>query len=459
MRITNKMVTSQYKRNLNQALTRKNYYENRATNLRKFNSAADDTVGASKAYSARRAYLRNLDYSSNTKDLENRMLTAESSISNLNKITQEIGSSDILQAITGSMSKDERVIISTKIRKLQDAMVAELNTKYADQFLFGGKDYDTPPFSIGQKGALLYKGVNVDTGLHEGFDGTSANTVLGGADVMFGKENGDLLNGYTLNVIDSAGYPATVSDTVNKDTKVINLYIAKDPATGGPIEADIKSQLQTLANGGDLPAHPDGTLFDSTKITFQKPPVAFGTCEIVGGENPIAAGTQFNLHDMANETNYLDIGLGLSFNGSTLDGQSVFDASLTGLSFIGYGVDQNGNPQNMHSILSKMCTELEKDDVDFDFDTNFKPLMDNFQKQQQSLLTGWTNFGTKSNLITYTKERIADMDHNLNVKMKEIESVNLEDAVLDFKMAELTYMSALQMGTKLIMPTFLDYMS
>lgn len=445
MRITNTIITSQYKRNLNQSLNRLNYFNQRATTYRKFDSASEDPIGASKAYSLRKSYNSNTDYLTNLKDIDNMMLTAESAMTNLNKIAQEVGSSDIMQAINGTMSKEDRAIVATKLRKMQEAMVSEMNAKYGDQFLFSGNDIGSPPFTIGQDGSLLYKGVDVTTGEHAGFEGKSAQTLFNGANIDLGKKNGDALNGYTLNVISKT---ASETDSIDNNLKVINIYL--DPADLNSTK--LQDSLNTLLDGKTI----NGTTIQGDQISVSGTPSRFGSSEITSGENPIAKGTIFNLDDIANEKKFIDIGLGLSMdNNNGLNEQSVFDASLPGISFLGYGKNPDGTPNNMYVLLGQVADGLESGTYDYD---KLSPMINNFAKQTQNLLGKITEFGSKSNFLDYTLNRLEDTEYNLNVKIKNVEYVEPQDAIMDFKMQEYAYMAALQMGTKLIQPTFLDYM-
>lgn len=436
MRITNTMITSQYKRNLNSSLSSLNYYNLRATNYRKFNTAAEDPVGATKAYSARRAYRHNEDYTSNLKTADNMLVTAQSSMLSLNSIIQEADSSDILQAINGTMEASDREIIAAKLRKMQESIISTMNTKYADSYLFGGANTSEPPFTVSDSGRLLYRGIDVTTGEHNGFDGVGANTVFNGASIDFGKENGSQLNGYTLNISQGTGV-----NTIDNDTKVINLQI------DGDITADaIQSALRDTLTG---------VVSDADKITVSGIPLRFGTSEVVGGQDPIAKGTIFSLDDLAKETNFIDIGLGLSFQEDKLNTQSVFDTSMPGISFLGFGTDANDNPKNLYTLLGAIADGLSEPRLDMD---KVQPFINGFKDSYQNLLTRITEFGAKSNFLEYTETRLSDTDLNLTQKMKDIEMVEPSEAIMDFKMQEFSYMAALQMGTKIIQPTFLDYM-
>lgn len=587
MRVTGGMITSQYTRNLNKSLGELNYYSNRATNFRKFDRSAQDPVAAAKAYGLRASYAANENFTDNIADVENFTLTGQSALMRINSIIQEAGSSDIIQAINGTLAPEDRNAIAAKLRKMQESVLASANTKYGDKYVFGGNSFSETPFSLDADGNMLYKGVNVTTGYHNGAPAEGAITNLRGTQIDFGDVNGALLNGYTLNFKQET-VPAT-NHTIDNTSKIIDVYLPanatkqdalnalqylNDPSititppppaantlagvdfsaitikgdaaamltpavmgtteisggvnaipkgfpdaaatagkvTSGGAEVDFgvgntnmfngyklniktqtapatpneidptnkevniylpagatKGDLQTALQGLNAPAAPpppDADPFagvDFTAITVggvATDPVTLdgpaGT--ILGGAAAVTGGgPQYDLDAMSKEKMYLDLGLGLSLNADgTVNEQSVFDSAMPGLSFLGFGVDANGNPQNLHALLGKIADGLTA--TPYDYDNTLKPLIDNFNTQKNGLLTRLTESGAKSNFITYAKDRAADTELNLMQKMKDTEMVEPTEAIMDMKMQEQAYLAALQIGSKIISPTFLDFM-
>ncbi|WMJ24258.1 flagellar hook-associated protein FlgL [Paludicola sp. MB14-C6] len=434
MRVTTGMITAQYSRNLNRSLSKLNYLNNRATTLRKFNRASEDPVAAAKAYSLRRSFTDNDDYVKNLEDTENMMLTAESSMMGLNSIAQEVSSGDMLQAVNGTMSKEDREIIATKLIKMQDAMLSTMNTKYGDRYLFGGSTMTKPPFTVAADGSLLYKGVDVTTGLHQGTPGVGGSASVGGALIDFGAANESKFNDYSISIVNG-----TTPNAIDTAAKTITINVSTVPT-----KQDLQTVLQGLTGSTDVTVKGDLTQT-----------VGIGTAQVSGGENKITAGTSVDLKELMNEKMYVDIGLGLDYNANGLNEQSVFDSSLPGINFLGCGVDKNGKPQNMYVLLGQIATELEKPTLDTGATDS---LIKGFNNQKQVLLTQITQFGSKTNFLKYADTRLDDTSLNLNKKILDNEFVEPAEAIMDFKMQEFAYMSALQMGTKIIQPTFLDFM-
>ena len=79
--------------------------------------------------------------------------------------------------------------------------------------------------------------------------------------------------------------------------------------------------------------------------------------------------------------------------------------------------------------------------------------------ETRGLTGGWIQFGTKSNYLDSTKTRLSDMNSNLTERIDSIEYVDSAEAILDYQMQKYTYQAALQMGTQILQPTFLDFIN
>ncbi len=437
MRITNGMMTGKYSRNLNSALTNLDYYNNRATTLRKFDKVSEDPVAASKAFRLRRSYYENDYYQESTSNAENQLLTAETAMRSINTYVQEISSGDILQSITGTSGKDERAIVAAKIRKTMEAIVGNVNTQYGDKYVFGGSDTSNPPLAISKDGTLTYRGVDVNTGKLVNEDG--AITSAGGFKVSFGEDNGQSFNGYKINIVDDAASPVPAGEAaIDQATKTITVNM---PA--GSTGADLQNALQN-ANAG-------GLAVDLSKITVS----GDLTKEVKTGQSAEITDT-IDLKSLANEKVFVDLGMGLDVNATgDVNAQSAFNIALPALDFLGYGYDDNGNPKNIYNLLDSIATELENDNFSLDKVNELSSLLN---KQETNLLSNITEVGVRTNFLVNTKTRLEDSSYNLSVQINETEYLDFDEAIMDYKLQEYIYQAALSMGSKVIQPSFLDYM-
>lgn len=447
MRITMKMITNQYKRSLNTSLNQLNAANNKATTYRSFDKTSDDPFAAAKAYRLRRESSENDTYQSNLSDVDSQLLTAQSAMMSVNSIVSQASSGDCIQAINGTMSADDRKIVAQKLRALQQAILSPANTKFGDKYLFGGSGPTEAPFSVGTNGNLLYRGIDVNTGEIDAGYTSSYN----GAQITFGKDTGSTFSGYTVRVAD----PSNTDPVVDSSSKIITVKMDLSTAkTNSDLEAALKGITGADAAGLDF-SHV------SVAGDLNRPVSYYNAADPVPMESTQATNTigLSGLESLSKEQSLVDLGLGLkmSADGKTVDSQSVFDSAIPGISFMGYGTVQGSNvSNNLYTLLGQIAGQLES--VNYTFDS-VKPYLDNFSKQGQNLLAKITESGTKSNFLSTTKTNLEAMGDAITDKDQDVEFVDPADAIMDYYMQQFSYNAALQMGTKIISKTFLDFMS
>lgn len=439
MRITTSMIAKQYQKSLNSSLSALNYYNNRATTYRKFDKVSEDPVAAMQAFSLRREYTQNSDYQTNLSSTQNLYSTAESSMMSINSMVQEVASTDCIKSVNSTSGADERSIIATKLRKMQEAIVSTLNTKFADSYLFAGTLSSSSPFSVGSNGELLYRGADVTTGELVNEDGAIVH--FQNSKISFGADNQSLLNGYSLEV--SLATPPSGSPLVIDDTnKKIVLNLDEDATLSDLKDTLIAAGTQTV----------NGNAVDFSKVT-----VDGDLTTALNSSTSQTISNTVDLEALANEKTYVDIGLGLQFDSSgKIVNQSAFNTALPGISFLGYGENEDGVPNNIYTLIGKIADELESSDYSYE---DLQPYIENLEQQQENLMTSVTTIGVQTNFLDSTQTRLKDSELNLDEKISDVEYLDPAEAIMDFKMQEYSYRAALQIGTKILQPTFLDFMS
>jgi flagellar hook-associated protein 3 FlgL len=361
MRVTNKMLTSRYTRDLNKSLSNLNTQSQKVDTGRKFFKGSEDPIGAVKAYRLRREYLKNEDYLTNIQEADSIFTSAESNLMGINKNLNSVYLS-YLKGINGDKGMEERQIISAELQKVQDSMLTTLNAEFNDKYLFSGASMEQPPFTVkpnaSGKNELYYKGVNV-----------------------------------------------SIADN--------------DPAAG------------TVANEA-----------------YDK------------------------LVELSKENMYIDIGLSLQVENGKVDPNSVFDLAIPGIKFMNFGKSLSDPsdptsdkiPNNIYDLITDIREELNKDGTgpgpnnEYSFN-RIMPLIQNFEIQKNSTLKEITHMGAKANYLDFIKTRTDDNNINLSKKINDTEFIDPAEAIMDWKMMQYSYTASLQMGTKLIQPSFIDFMS
>lgn len=163
------------------------------------------------------------------------------------------------------------------------------------------------------------------------------------------------------------------------------------------------------------------------------------------------------LEELSKETNYVDLGFGLSLDGNgAVDPASAFNTSLPGIKMVGYGQDADGNPKNMILLAGEISKVLREDDFDRD---QYKKLLDSFEGRRNDVLEQVTILGTQTEFLTTTKTRLENSEISLAKQLDSVVNVDMAGAIMDFSWAQYAYNAALKVGTQILSPSFIDFMS
>lgn len=162
MRITNKMITSKYIRSLNTLSTDLDKLNTQISSGRAFSKSSENTSAAIKAFQIRRDLSKTEGYQANIQHAQSSLTNTESALTHMQSLLQE-AKDKILIGNTGTSSEDERKIVATELRSIQNQLLQALNSKAADVYYFGGTNTDNPPFTLDAvTGNLAYNGYPLD---------------------------------------------------------------------------------------------------------------------------------------------------------------------------------------------------------------------------------------------------------------------------------------------------------
>jgi flagellar hook-associated protein 3 FlgL len=164
-------------------------------------------------------------------------------------------------------------------------------------------------------------------------------------------------------------------------------------------------------------------------------------------------GVNVDTGTFAAEHRYVDIGLGLSISGGVVNPQSAMDTAYSGADLLGSGVD-SGIPNNLYQLLGAIADKLDNNDLT-DIDLYTKKL----EARSDDIRMQYVGIGEKANYITYLADRLDREKIAASDKQNKLESLSLEEGIMQFSEQELVYNACLQMGTKILQPSLLDYLS
>ncbi len=163
---------------------------------RKFNSYAEDPAAASRAFQLRRSMWRADDQITNNEQLVGIYNTAFSAVKSMidgdpdsDTDNSFDGIKESLAGVTGTAGAGRRSVGQVLISKAK-GIVQLMNSQYGDNYVFAGADGLNVPFTWGENGELLYRGVDVTDGAQADFDDMNGEKVY--VDIGLGlKEDAD----------------------------------------------------------------------------------------------------------------------------------------------------------------------------------------------------------------------------------------------------------------------------
>ncbi len=140
---------------------------------REFSKASENTSAAVKAFQIRRDLSKTENYKSNIEYAQSSLTNTESSLMHIQELLKE-AKVQIMTGNNGTASVDERKIVATELRSIQDQLLKTLNSQASDAYYFGGSNTDTQPFTLDADGKLVYNGHLLEKPLLLGTDSENA---------------------------------------------------------------------------------------------------------------------------------------------------------------------------------------------------------------------------------------------------------------------------------------------
>jgi flagellar hook-associated protein 3 len=168
---------------------------------------------------------------------------------------------------------------------------------------------------------------------------------------------------------------------------------------------------------------------------------------------------------LENDSMYVDIGLGVTFNEVTgeIDRSSVFNYTFPGLSFMGMGTDSTvisgeNVSNNLYDLLGRISSEFEKDDNNYSSD-KVDSLYGLFKENSLKTYQTTTEIGAKTQYLEFMTSRYETQNFNLQERQVEVEGVDAAYTYIAFQSQKVAYQAALQMGQSVVQQSVFDYMS
>ena len=161
-----------------------------------------------------------------------------------------------------------------------------------------------------------------------------------------------------------------------------------------------------------------------------------------------------------------DLGFGMQEDekGNVIS-SSVANVGLQGITFLGYGVDKDGDPKNIVSIADRMGTLLRRCDSDSgdwaspEDKEEFSRLAKKFEDAASQLTDKHTEMDTQAAFIKSNQDQLKANTDTLQEQILGIEQVDLADAITSFSWAQYCYNMSIKVGNSILSQSLMDYIN
>lgn len=171
------------------------------------------------------------------------------------------------------------------------------------------------------------------------------------------------------------------------------------------------------------------------------------------------------LNLLNSEKRYVDIGLGLKEDSNgKLIGASAFNDSIPGISALGYGVDEDGDPKNIASIVNRMgillsrCDESTGEWQSTADSEEYQRLAKKFSDSAAEVKKCHTELTTKVSFLNNNHKQLESTADSITEQLAEIDRCDMSEAITSFIYAQYCYNAALKMGNSILSGSLMDYL-
>lgn len=508
------MISRNYRRQVNSSLKKQADTLERSESGLKFKRLSDNVAAGSRAMHLQEERYQATQQLENTKDLIAEMKSVDSNMDSIHSVLQKI-QERMLMGMSEDYGATAREVIAKEIHSAKEQILQFVNNQFGGKYLFAGTNNSVQPFTANEEGKLCFNGIPVEQiyksttdGKYyydkpvesEAGDGTwvadaagnlfkagtpdpktgditytgpgGATLIKKGADGTWTNADGspaapEPTGAAVAEFTDGAGKPLYATTDANGTTYVDNtgaVKFVKDSngvfttftdAAGVTYQQDANGNYEDVNNPGTpvYTKQPDGTYVDANGDPWKMP------------TPDITAVTKPEVVPNSGDT-YADIGLGLKISGDmNVDTRTAFQVSFSGLTLTGFaGYDKvetftgkNGTvvSGNVYDLLTQiegaLTPTMDKAALD-DMFTKLVELTDNVGLTR-------TDLGNRMQYLEQTQSRLEDDITDMTTLETDLISSNPAEEAIKMKECEYVWLAVMQLGSKVLPASLLDFMS
>lgn len=448
MRITTGMAMNTYRYNLQLSTSNFSNAQNTVLTHRKFNSFSDDPSSAIQAWRVRRAMTDVGSYQKNNSDTYTRVNIAWVTMGKVkNEIADPDGRGSAIYGLNGPTAS-ARPELGKVLSNTAESVIHAMNSaKSGENFVFSGDDELNAPFSWNSDHTVLYyRGVDVNSGGVKSPAEDFPDWVP--CDTVDGKKvpkNADAVDQAFKDNLPEKGEDAMEQAWIDYYQGKSAVKPSENPFTGDTDDFGVYQKAVDIVNGKQTPAN---------------------EVERAWAHYNVDQGNAQKLKDMSQEEANIDLGMGLleDADGKLIPG-TYFNRALPGINMLGFGVDKDGDPQNICIMMKQLgeifsrCNETTGDYANKQDEADAERLLTKLKGGVDYVTNQYTDVDTKGSFLQQNESRLKMQGDYLNEQRAELEDVDLALAIQNFSWSYYCYSSALKVGTQLLSQSLIDYMT
>ena len=150
---------------------------------------------------------------------------------------------------------------------------------------------------------------------------------------------------------------------------------------------------------------------------------------------------------------YMDIGLGIRMKESRLDSDTGYLISYSGLDILGFGVNEQGQPNNVYDLL----TDIENTLRDYDKEKLSK-LDGHLVTVTDAFRANLTDIGAKTKFLDTMQTRLKNNVDSYKTRINQLMGTNDAEAATTQTMNEYVLKAVLQMGARILPVSLMDFL-
>ncbi len=401
MRITNLMMSQQFLYNLNQIQENLSTNQEQMSTGKVLNKPSDDPLAVSEDMATRTAISQANSYESTIQSGLTWMKSTDSAMQSMSSTLQSIRDLTLQAMNTPSQTPTAKAGVQQSIAQLINNLYQLVNTKQGNSFLFGGGAIDK---EVSQYIAPTQLNTNVI--------GASTTTPV-------------IANGGTLSVIGSQG---TAEVSIASGATLQNV---EDAINAVSDQTGVTASLSSVPSGSQLVLQPQqqGTVFgmSNSNVTL----TSGGAMAVSSAQtNPAPAGASDNREYAVSAS----VAERVNVTGSNIFNQ----------------VPSSGGTADLHSTLQSILNDINDPSA-------LGNDLSNLDANSAQLIETDTDLGSRIEQMTNLQNQTNSFVSNMQKQQASLEDANMAQVVTQYQNQMATYQAALQMGSKMLLPTLAEY--